>query len=67
VNIGDRRQLALDDRLGLGRLPLVGGWFDEEVVEAACEVSLEGAQRAFAGFAFREAVVLVTRRRVASA
>jgi hypothetical protein len=33
-------------------LLLIGGWLREEVVEAACEVALEGAQRAVAGFAF---------------
>ena len=46
------RVARVGDRLGLGGLLLIGGWLREEVVEAAGEVALQGAQRAFAGFAF---------------
>jgi hypothetical protein len=51
---------------GLG---LVGGWFGEEVVEAAGEVALEGAQRAFGGLAlgFFAGEVLLGRRVVLGA
>ena len=50
-SLGDRGQLGLDDRLGVGCLLLVGGRFGEEPVEAAGEVALEAAQRALLGLA----------------
>ena len=67
--LGDRGRLALGDRLGLGGLLLVDGWLGEEVVEAAGEVALEAAQRAFLGFAFGllASEVLLGRRVVSGA
>ena len=48
---GDRRWLGLDGGFAVSGLWLVGGRFCEELVEAAGEVALEAAQRAFGGLA----------------
>jgi hypothetical protein len=45
-------RLGLEGRLVVRGLLLVGGWFGEQLVEAAGEVALEGAQRALGGLAF---------------
>jgi hypothetical protein len=47
----DRRRLRLDGWLAVAGWLLVGGRLCEQLVEAAGEVALEGAQRAFGGLA----------------
>ena len=49
---GDRPQLGLEGWFTVGGLRLIGGRLGEEVVEAAREVALEGADRALCGLAF---------------
>ena len=49
---GDRGQFGVGDRLAVGGLLAVDGRLCEEAVEAAGEVALEAAQRAFGGLAF---------------